>query len=138
MGKINKHSNLYDKNGKLLKKAPLTDYTIQELEELIDSLPEGVERNNATMYLVTLYQKYGNPHEEELIKRIKEQANNTVNEDQIKQALGDLKRELHEIEQPEEIDESEEDAKERTVSEEQEAPQYDVNNIESEYVEPVE
>ena len=138
MGKINKHSNLYNKDGKLLKKAPLTDYTIEEVEKLIDDLPEGIERNRATMYLFQLYQKHGNPHEEELIKRIKEQANNTVNEDQIKQALGDLKRELHEIEQQKEIDESEEDAKERTVSEEQETPQYDVNNIESEYVEPVE
>lgn len=137
MGKINKHSNLYDKNGKLLKKAPLTDYTIQELEELIDSLPEGVERNNATMYLVTLYQKYGNPHEEELIKRIKEQANNNVNEDQIRQALGDLQRELHEIDE-QKVDKSEEDEKRAEPAAEQEAPQYDINTVNDEYIEPVE
>lgn len=43
MGKISKYSNLYDKDGKLIRSVDsvsgrLDDYTIEELENLVDEL----------------------------------------------------------------------------------------------------
>lgn len=105
MSKINKYANLYDKDGNLLKKAPLTDYSIEETEKLVDDLteqskndPENEELklrlDNAMQWLYGLYMRYGNPHENELIERIKQAANKDVSEDQIKEALTAVSDEL--------------------------------------------
>lgn len=105
MSKINKYANLYDKEGNLLKKAPLTDYTIEETEKLVDDLTEQYKNNpenkdlklrldNAAQYLYGLYLRYGNPHEKELVERIKQAANKDVSEDQIKEALNAVSDEL--------------------------------------------
>ena len=42
------------------------------------------------MRLYELYRKYGNPHEQELIDRIKNAAKLKTDEDQIKRALGEV------------------------------------------------
>lgn len=105
MSKINKYANLYDKEGNLLKKAPLTDYTIEETEKLVDDLTEQSKNDpenkdlklrldNAAQWLYGLYMRYGNPHENELIERIKQAANKDVSEDQIKEALNAVSDEL--------------------------------------------
>lgn len=105
MSKINKYANLYDKDGNLLKKAPLTDYTIEETEKLVDDLTEQYKNDpenkdlklrldNAAQYLYGLYLRYGNPHEKELVERIKQAANKDVSEDQIKEALNAVSDEL--------------------------------------------
>lgn len=105
MSKINKYANLYDKDGNLIKKAPLTDYTIEETEKLVDDLTEQYKNDpenkdlklrldNAAQYLYGLYLRYGNPHEKELIERIKQAANKDVSEDQIKEALNAVSDEL--------------------------------------------
>lgn len=105
MSKINKYANLYDKEGNLLKKAPLTDYTIEETEKLVDDLTEQYKNDpenkdlkqrldNAAQWLYGLYLRYGNPHEKELVERIKQAANKDVSEDQIKEALNAVSDEL--------------------------------------------
>lgn len=105
MSKINKYANLYDKDGNLIKKAPLTDYTIEETEKLVDDLTEQYKNDpenkdlklrldNAAQYLYGLYLRYGNPHEKELVERIKQAANKDVSEDQIKEALNAVSDEL--------------------------------------------
>ena len=86
MGKINKFANIYDKDGNLLRHVDedgkLKNYTIEELEDLIDKLAEDKDENgnvkdpqalnNVNMILFQQYQKYGNPHEAELIEKLKE------------------------------------------------------------------
>lgn len=105
MSKINKYANLYDKDGNLIKKAPLTDYTIEETEKLVDDLTEQYKNDpenkdlklrldNAAQWLYGLYLRYGNPHEKELVERIKQAANKDVSEDQIKEALNAVSDEL--------------------------------------------
>ena len=105
MSKINKYANLYDKDGNLLKKAPLTDYTIEETEKLVDDLTEQYKNDpenkdlklrldNAAQWLYGLYLRYGNLHEKELVERIKQAANKDVSEDQIKEALNAVSDEL--------------------------------------------
>lgn len=62
MGKLNKYSNLYNKEGELIRKAPLKPYSIQELETLIEHWPEGIEYAKARLYAVNLLmQLYQNP-----------------------------------------------------------------------------
>ena len=55
MGNINKYSNLYNKDNEIIKsvndKGILTDYSIKELEDLVDSLDDGNEKNNAMSIL---------------------------------------------------------------------------------------
>ena len=105
MSKINKYANLYDKDGNLIKKAPVTDYTIEETEKLVDDLTEQYKNDpenkdlklrldNAAQWLYGLYLRYGNPHEKELVERIKQAANKDVSEDQIKEALNAVSDEL--------------------------------------------
>lgn len=90
MGKLNKYANLYSKDGELLREAPLKAYSIQELEDWIDAAEPGKARDLAIMRLYELYRKYGNPHEQELIDRIKNAAKLKTDEDQIKRALGEV------------------------------------------------
>ena len=87
MAKINKHSNLYNKQGELLRRAPLKDYTIAELEELVDKLNnDEAGYNNAMMILTQLYQK--NPKAQlEFLAKLK--SNYTTNTE-VKEALNDV------------------------------------------------
>lgn len=103
--KINKWSNLYDINGELIKHSPVTDFTIEETEKLVDDLAKKVEENpnnqmykvylnNASQWLYGLYIRYGNPHENELIEKIKAASNRDVTEEEIKDALAVVSNEL--------------------------------------------
>jgi len=135
MGKINKNANIYDTGGNLIREAPIKPYTIQELEELIDSLPPGKGREAATWRLFELYNKYGNPHEEDLIKKIKESINKPVDESEIRRALDELRESI-------ETDEAtasgtEEKEVPEDVQHSEEVSGYDVNSMDTEYVEPI-
>ena len=79
-----KYANTY-KNGEIISKKDengiTRDYTIQEVEELIDKLSEDKDENgkvkdpeslnNAVKVLMQLYRKYGNPHEKSILEAIK-------------------------------------------------------------------
>ncbi len=106
MGKISKDSNIYDKDNNLVRKAPLKNYSIQELEELVDSLPKEAvkERNNA---MSMLYQMYSNPKTEEdkeyvkkkqleLLEQLKNSSKTTKEE--VEEKLEEVKEEIKEPE----------------------------------------
>lgn len=127
MSKIDKNANLYDKDGNLLRKAPLTNVTIEELEKMIDEYKgdkSSKEYTNLIYSLMDLYNKYGNPHEQELIERIKQQAASNSDDDErrIRESLEEL---------ADEIDKSETDKS-------NEVPSYNVDSNEDEYVEIIE
>ena len=97
MGKINKYSNLYDKNGKIIRKVNsngiLKNVTIPELEELIDKYDgdkNDRELDNMKMMLFRMYNTYGNPHEQELIDRIKAEAAKKTSAEEVKEKLEEL------------------------------------------------
>lgn len=92
MGKINKNSNLYDKNGNFLHKPG--NYSIEELEELIDTLDKNSkEFANATAILMHMYQKNGNPHRDELIQNLIGQSKTKTTKAEVVDALNDIKNE---------------------------------------------
>lgn len=92
MGKISKNSNLYDKDGKFLHKPG--NYSIEELEELIDTLDKNSkEFANATAILMHMYEQKGNPHRDELIQNLIEQSKTKTTKDEVVNALNDLKDE---------------------------------------------
>jgi hypothetical protein len=70
------------------------------------------------MWLYGLYQRYGNPHEKELIEAIKKAANKDVSEQQVTEALEALKETL-------------------TSEDTLEPPTYNVNTLDGEYIEPI-
>lgn len=133
MGKLNKHANLYSKDGELLREAPLKAYSIQELEDWIDAAEPGKARDLAIMHLYELYRKYGNPHEQELIDRIKNAAKLKTDEDQIKRALGEVGDSLDEPTVQEEGESSV-----QSTENEVQTVSYDVNSNEIEDAEIVE
>ena len=99
MGKINKNSNLYDKDGKLIRSVDsvsgrLDDYTIEELEELVDTLDKNSrEFANATAILMHMYEQKGNPHKDELIQKLVEQSKTKTTKAEVVDALNDVKNE---------------------------------------------
>ena len=89
MGKISKHSNLYDKNGNFLHKPG--NYSIEELEELIDTLDKNSkEFANATAILIHMYEQKGNPHRDELIQKFIEQSKTKTTKAEVINALKDI------------------------------------------------
>lgn len=92
MGKISKNSNLYDKDGKFLHKPG--KYTIEELEELIDTLDKNSrEFASATKILMHMYAQKGNPHKDELIQKLIEQSKTKTTKAEVVNALNDIKDE---------------------------------------------
>ena len=92
MGKISKYSNLYDKDGNFLHKPG--KYTIEELEELIDTLDKNSrEFASATAILMHMYEQKGNPHRDELIQKLIEQSKTKTTKAEIVDALNDLEDE---------------------------------------------
>ena len=92
MGKISKNSNLYDKDGKFLHKPG--KYTIEELEELIDTLDKNSrEFASATAILMHMYAQKGNPHKDELIQKLIEQSKTKTTKAEVVNALNDIKDE---------------------------------------------
>ena len=89
MGKINKNSNLYDKDGNFLHKPG--KYTIKELEELIDTLDKNSrEFASATAILMHMYEQKGNPHRDELIQKLIEQSKTKTTKAEVIDALKDI------------------------------------------------
>lgn len=92
MGKISKNSNLYDKDGKFLHKPG--KYTIEELEELIDTLDKNSrEFASATAILMHMYAQKGNHHKDELIQKLIEQPKTKTTKSEVINALKDIKDE---------------------------------------------
>ena len=102
MGKINKYANLYNKEGKLIRKTSngiLKDITIPELEEMIDKYDgdkDSRELDNMKMMLFRMYNLYGNPHETELIERIKAEAAKKTSTEEVKEKLEELNKDVEE------------------------------------------
>ena len=130
MSKINKDANLYDKDGNLLRKAPLTDVTIEEAEQMLDALKgheDTPEYNNLMFYLMELYRKYGNPHQKDIIDKINEAYAKRNNDDEVKEALEEVAESLDDAPDGAEVPEESKD--EEQV---QEDPTYDVNTLQIE------
>ena len=89
MGKINKNSNLYDKDGNFLHKPG--KYTIEELEKLVDTLDKNSrEFASATAILMHMYEQKGNPHRDELIQKLIDQSKTKTTKAEIINALKDI------------------------------------------------
>ena len=89
MGKINKNSNLYDKNGNFLHKPG--NYSIEELEKLVDTLDKNSrEFASATAILMHMYEQKGNSHKDELIQKLIEQSKTKTTKAEVINALKDV------------------------------------------------
>lgn len=98
MGKICKYSNLYDKDGKLIRlvdsvSGRLDDYTICELETLVDELAEDetkhTEYTNSMSVLMRMYETKGNPHKNEILQKINEYAKTKTTKAEVVEALNE-------------------------------------------------
>ena len=106
MGTINKYSNLYNKDNEIIKsvndKGILTDYSIKELEELVDNLPDGIEKNNAMSMLQDMYtnpktkedKEYVDQMRKDLLERLK--ANTSTKKEDVVKSLGEVEEALTE------------------------------------------
>lgn len=99
MGKISKYSNLYDKDGKLIRSVDsisgrLDDYTIEELENLVDELAKDetkrTEYTNSMSVLMHMYETKGNPHKNEIVKKINEYVRTKTTKTEVINALKDI------------------------------------------------
>ena len=101
MGKISKHSNLYDKNGKLIRpidsvSGRLEPYSIEELEKLVDELAKDetkrTEYTNSVSVLMRMYETKGNPHKDDIIQKINDYAKSKTKttKDEVINALKDI------------------------------------------------
>lgn len=102
MGKISKYSNLYDKDGKLIRSVDsvsgrLDDYTIEELENLVDELAKDetkrTEYTNSMSVLMHMYETKGNPHKNEIVNKINEYIKTKTTKAEVINALNDIKDE---------------------------------------------
>lgn len=105
MGKLNKYSNLYDRNGKLIRKAPLKPYSIQELEDLLEHWPDGIEYAKARLYAANLLmQLYQNPRtkedkeyiaktREEFLAKLKEKSTKEQSVEKLEELNSDITKE---------------------------------------------
>lgn len=106
MSKINKWANLYDKDGKLIRKVDektgkLENYTMEELEELVDRLANDKDENgnirnpqalnNANMVLMEYYRIYGNPHIAEILEKLQ---NTKSTHEQAQEKLREVEKEI--------------------------------------------
>lgn len=97
MAKINKFSNIYDKDGNLIRKVDentgrLDKYTIEEVEQLVDELTEKVKENPENLEYKTqlnnvqsfLFNMYNHMSRNDLLKRM------TILQDSIQKAKSDV------------------------------------------------
>ena len=98
MGKISKYSNLYDKDGKLIRSVDsvsgrLDYYTIEELENLVDELAKDetkrTEYTNSMSVLMHMYETKGNPHNNEIVNKINEYVKTKTTKDEVINALNE-------------------------------------------------
>ncbi len=99
MGKISKYSNLYDKDGKLIRSVDsisgrLDDYTIEELENLVDELAKDetkrTQYTNSISVLMHMYETKGNPHKNEIVNKINEYVKTKTTKAEVINALKDI------------------------------------------------
>ena len=99
MEKICKYSNLYDKDGKLIRSVDsvsgrLDDYTIEELENLVDELAKDetkrTEYTNSMSILMHMYETKGNPHKNEIFNKINEYVKTKTTKAEVINALKDI------------------------------------------------
>lgn len=99
MRKISKYSNLYDKDGKLIRSVDsisgrLDDYTIEELENLVDELAKDetkrTEYTNSMSVLMHMYETKGNPHKNEIVNKINEYVKTKTTKAEVINALKDI------------------------------------------------
>lgn len=104
MGKISKYSNLYDRNGKLIRSIDsvsgrLEPYSIEELEKLVDELAKDetkrTEYTNSMSVLMRMYDTKGNPHKDDIIQKINDYAKSKTKttKAEVINALNDIKDE---------------------------------------------
>ena len=104
MGKISKYSNLYDRNGKLIRSIDsvsgrLEPYSIEELEKLVDELAKDetkrTEYTNSMSVLMRMYETKGNPHKNDIIQKINDYAKSKTKttKAEVINALNDIKDE---------------------------------------------
>lgn len=102
MGKISKYSNLYDKDGKLIRSVDsvsgrLDDYTIEELENLVYELAKDetkrTEYTNSMSVLMHMYETKGNSHKNEIVNKINEYVKTKTTKAEVINALNDIKDE---------------------------------------------
>lgn len=118
MGKICKYANLYDKDGNLIhkvnEKGCLENYSMEELEILVDQLSQDYQRDGgavtkyaldyANSLLLGMYMKYGNPHHDEIVEKLKAQyGNDKSTEELVRSALKDLSNDIENKERPETV-----------------------------------
>lgn len=97
MAKINKFSNIYDKDGNLIRKVnektgTLDKYTLEEVEQLVDELTQKVKDNPENLEYKTqlnntqafLFNMYNNMSKDDLMKRM------TVLQNSIEKAKSDV------------------------------------------------
>lgn len=98
MGKISKYSNLYDKDGKLIRSVDsvsgrLDDYTIEELENLVDELAKDetkrTEYTNSMSVLMHMYETNGNPHKDEIVQKVNEYVKTKTTKAEVAEALNE-------------------------------------------------
>ena len=99
MGRISKYSNLYDKDNNLLHSPG--NYTVQECEKLVDKLAEEDKDNstqasrrayeNTMAVLMSMYEKYGNPHKDEIIQKLNDTVKSHTTKAEVIEALNDTK-----------------------------------------------
>lgn len=106
MGKISKYSNLYDKDGSLLRHVNedgiLEKYTTKELEDLLKTFMEDnkiidqEKYDNVMSILMMRYREAGD--NDNIFKRIEEYISTKANsKDEVNDALNDIKEELNNI-----------------------------------------
>ena len=109
MGNINKYSNLYNKDNELIKsvsdKGILTDYSIKELEDLVDSLEDGNAKSNAMSMLQKMYTNPKTDADKEYVKKLQEEliknmmankANASTDKEEVTKSLGEVEDALTE------------------------------------------
>lgn len=99
MGKICKYGNLYDKDGKLIRSVDsvsgrLEDYTIEELENLVDELAKDetkrTEYTNSMSVLMHMYETKGNPHKDEIVQKVNDYVKTKTTKAEVAEALNEL------------------------------------------------
>lgn len=98
MAKINKFANIYSKDGELLRKAPLKNYTTEELEEVYDKMGNETPiktRRSVFNLLMSYYDKYGNPHEAELREILEKAKNKKTDQEQAVEKLTEVAEEIN-------------------------------------------
>ena len=106
MGMINKHANLYDKDGNLIRRVNedgiLENYTIPELEQLVDKLSKEedkrTEYENALRVLISMYNtKQGREYQQKIISSLTENATKKSDSEQAAEKLQEV---LEDTEEP--------------------------------------